>query len=88
MPPGKGSPLVIGQLLLHQEQVGLELVPLLQDLLQLFLGEAAVSGAPARVPGLGLLIRQRRSFLGDGEGEQRDADPKALLSPPTARRDK
>lgn len=84
VPPG--SPLVIGQLLLHQEQVGLELVPLLQDLLQLFLGEAAVSGAPARGPGLGLLVRQWLSFLGDGEGEQGDADPKALLSPPTATR--
>ena len=63
----EGSPLVIGQLLLHQEQVGLQLVPLLQDLLQLFHGEAALSRAPALILARRLLRRQRcRSFLGMG----------------------
>lgn len=52
---GQGSPLVIGQFLLHQEQVGLELVPLLQDLLQLFFGEAGVSRAPVPILVLRLL---------------------------------
>lgn len=52
---GQHSPLVIGQLLLHQEQVGLELIPLLQDLLHLFLGEAAVSRAPVPILVLRLL---------------------------------
>lgn len=52
---GQDSPLVIGQLLLHQEQVGLELIPLLQDLLQLFLGKAAVSRTPVPIVVLWLL---------------------------------
>jgi len=76
-PPRQDSPLVIGQLLLHQEQVGLQLVPLLQDLLQLFLGEAAVSRAPARVLVLRLLCGQRCSFLQGQRASAASGDPEA-----------
>lgn len=84
----EGSPLVIGQLLLHQEQVGLQLVPLLQDLLQLFHGEAALSRAPALILARRLLRRQRcRSFLGiDSVRAQRSPQSRAPAAPgpPTA----
>lgn len=37
------SPLEVGQLLLQQEHVGFELIPLLQDLLKLLSTEAALA---------------------------------------------
>lgn len=48
------TPLIVVELLLHQEQVGFELVPLENDVSHLLLGEARL---------IGILLVGRRLFL-------------------------
>lgn len=72
LPP---SPLEVGQLLLQQEHVGFELIPLLKDLLELLSTEAALS-CLGRAPWLLQGSRLQRDRLG-----QRGASAGAPLSP-------